>query len=129
MACNLLLPYADGYDYVYKVEDNIPNKLTIWKEGHIQMRKPYYTTVCLVGLKTHPTIVPRSWLKLMTSRLHCRQCHIYLMSDHLTINCSFFCSDKNLWDLAVKEVLDDKGQVTEKTLKLVFIISTIMFPF
>ena len=48
--------------------DNIPNKLQILKERHIQMRKPYQLQ--LVGLKTHPTIVPRSGFKLTTSRLH-----------------------------------------------------------
>ena len=39
MARNVMLPH----------EDNIPNKFTILKERH--------RTGCLVGLKTHPTIV------------------------------------------------------------------------
>ena len=35
-----------------------------------EFRKKENRTSCLVGLKTHPTIVPRSGIKLTTSRLH-----------------------------------------------------------
>ena len=55
MACNLPLPH----------EDNIPSEFRILKERHIQMREYQ-----LVGLKTRPTIVPRSGFELTTSRLH-----------------------------------------------------------
>ena len=52
MACNLTITH----------EDDFPNKF------RIQKRKPYQLYGC--GLKTHPTIVPRSGLELTTSRLH-----------------------------------------------------------
>ena len=48
-------------------EDNIPNKFRILK---IKAHSDEKTTSCLVGLKTNPTILPRSRIELTTSRLH-----------------------------------------------------------
>ena len=57
MACNYCFPTRT----TFKINSEF------WKEGIFRWEN---RTSCLVGLKTHPTIVPWSGIELTTSRLH-----------------------------------------------------------
>ena len=57
MACNYCFPTRT----IFQINSEF------WKRGTIRWENG---TSCLVGLKTHPTIVPRSGIELTTSRLH-----------------------------------------------------------
>ena len=57
MACNYCFPTRTTFQI----------NSEFWKEGIFRWEN---RTSCLVGLKTHPTIVPRSGIELTTSRLH-----------------------------------------------------------
>ena len=58
MACNYCFPNGT---IIFQINSEF------WKEGIFRWEN---RTSCLVGLKTHPTIVPRSGIELTTSRLH-----------------------------------------------------------
>ena len=57
MACNYCFPTRT----IFQINSEFRKKGTFRRENR---------TSCLVGLKTHPTIVPRSGIELTTSRLH-----------------------------------------------------------
>ena len=57
MACNYCFPTRTTFQI----------NSEFWKEGIFRWEN---RTSCLVGLKTHPTIVPRSGIELTTSRLY-----------------------------------------------------------
>ena len=58
MTCNYCFPTGT---IIFQINSEF------WKEGIFRWEN---RTSCLVGLKTHPTIVPRSGIELTTSRLH-----------------------------------------------------------
>ena len=57
MTCNYCFPTGT----IFQINSEFREKGTFRLENR---------TSCLVGLKTHPTIVPRSGIELTTSRLH-----------------------------------------------------------